>query len=62
MFLWYRQINDLMGTSPLVDKSALTHSASVLDLTVLTASSLDESIEDEVRWSLLLHISTSTNL
>ena len=62
MFLWYRQINDLMGTSPLVDKSALTHSASVLDLTVLTASSLNESIEDEVRWSLLLHISTSTNL
>ena len=51
-----------MGTSPLVDKSALAHSASVLDLTVLTASSLNESIEDEVRWSLLLHISTSTNL
>ena len=62
MFLWYRQINDLMGTSPLVDKSALAHSTSVLDLTVLTASSLNESIEDEVRWSLLLHISTSTNL
>ena len=51
-----------MGTSPLVDKSALAHSTSVLDLTVLTASSLNESIEDEVRWSLLLHISTSTNL
>ncbi|KAF8463727.1 hypothetical protein DFH94DRAFT_699489 [Russula ochroleuca] len=48
MFPWYRQINDLIGTSLLVDKSALAHSTSVLDLTVLTASSLNESIEDEI--------------
>lgn len=42
-----------MGTSPLVDKSALAHSASVLDMSVLTVASLNESTEnsDEVRLS-----------
>lgn len=34
-FPWYKRINDLMGTSPAVDKSALAHSTSPLDLMVL---------------------------
>ena len=57
-FPWYKQLNDLMGTSPVVDESALANSATLLDLSVLSNSqpSNDElaQVEDEVSLSLVI--------
>jgi hypothetical protein len=35
-FPWYKHMDALMGTSPLVSKAALAHSASQVDLSVLS--------------------------
>jgi hypothetical protein len=35
-FPWYKDMHALMGTSPVVDKSAIANSATMLDTTVLT--------------------------
>jgi hypothetical protein len=57
-FPWYKRLNDLMGTSPVVDESALANSATLLDLSVLSNSqpSNDElaQVEDEVSSSLII--------
>ena len=35
VFSWHKQMHALMGTSPIVDMSAITNSASDIDLTAL---------------------------
>lgn len=46
-FPWYKVMNRLMGASPIVDRSAIAHSGTVLDLSVLQKTSESkDTIED----------------
>ena len=38
VFLWYKQMDALMGTSPIVNTSAIANSTSEIDLTALMPS------------------------
>jgi hypothetical protein len=42
-FPWYKRMHALMGTSPIVDRSAIANSATALDLSALEN---DESMGD----------------
>lgn len=35
-FPWYKRMHALMGTSPIVDRSAVAHSRTAIDLSILT--------------------------
>jgi len=45
-FPWYKYLNNLMGTNPIVDTSALAHSTSLLNLSVLVNG---QSLQNEVQ-------------
>jgi hypothetical protein len=58
-FPWYKRLNNLMGTSPVVDESALANSVTPLDLSVLSNFQASNNelaqVENEVSLSLESH-------
>jgi hypothetical protein len=47
VFPWYMQMHVLMGTSPVVDRSAMAHSGTPLNLDIITHSRKDRSRSDD---------------